>query len=47
VLHSFANDGTDGYHPYAGVIFGGSGILFGTTADGGTYGYGTVFGLKP
>lgn len=45
VLHSFARDGTDGYHPYAGLVRGKGGILYGTTVDGGAADYGTVFEL--
>src|ERR1039458_4539934 len=47
VLHSFQNDGADGVDPYAGLIFDGAGNLYGTTWQGGTYGYGTVFELTP
>lgn len=46
VVYSFGtgNDGTD---PVAGVSFDAEGNLYGTTSDGGTDGYGTVFQLKP
>jgi uncharacterized repeat protein (TIGR03803 family) len=48
ILHSFnANTTTDGYQPYAGVIFDAAGNLYGTSAAGGTYGYGTVYELMP
>src|SRR5664280_693963 len=43
VLHNFNNNGTDGAYPYAGLIFDAAGNLYGTTAHGGTYNYGTVF----
>jgi uncharacterized repeat protein (TIGR03803 family) len=46
VLHSFGN-GTDGYYPFAGLIFDAAGNLYGTTWAGGTYGWGTVFELTP
>jgi uncharacterized repeat protein (TIGR03803 family) len=46
VLYSFGS-GTDGAIPVAGVNFDVSGNLYGTTSAGGTYGYGTVFQLKP
>lgn len=42
VLHSFSG-GSDGANPYAGVIIGYRGALYGTTANGGAYGYGTVY----
>jgi hypothetical protein len=51
VLHSFTNDGNDGYNPYAGLIFDAAGNLYGTTSSGGTgsgcapWGCGTVFQL--
>jgi len=44
VLHSF--NGEDGQYP-AGLIFDGSGNLYGTTDVGGKYDYGTVFELSP
>ena len=49
VLHSFNNNGTDGYTPLAGLIFDAVGNLYGTTWHGGAYGYpgGTVFELTP
>jgi uncharacterized repeat protein (TIGR03803 family) len=37
---------SDGEYPAAGVIDVDE-ALYGTTEDGGTYGYGTVFSLKP
>ena len=46
MLHSFGN-GTDGVYPFAGLIFDAAGNLYGTTYEGGTYGYGTVFELTP
>ncbi len=44
-LYSFTG-GSDGANPYARVIFGPNGTLYGTTNMGG-YGYGTVFNLRP
>ena len=46
VLYSFAG-GSDGEHPYAGVIQGSDGNFYGTTYQGGTSGYGTVFKVTP
>ena len=37
----------DGEHPYAGVIQGSDGNFYGTTYQGGSGGYGTVFKLSP
>jgi uncharacterized repeat protein (TIGR03803 family) len=45
VLYSFANNGADGFQPYAALTLGKGGILYGTTDLGGTHGYGTVFEL--
>ncbi|MFZ0031850.1 MAG: choice-of-anchor tandem repeat GloVer-containing protein [Candidatus Cybelea sp.] len=45
VLHSFAG-ASDGQQPLAGLI-NVKGTLYGTTAGGGTNGYGTVFALAP
>jgi uncharacterized repeat protein (TIGR03803 family) len=46
VLYSFQN-GTDGSDPVGGVTLDALGNLYGTTAAGGTNGYGTVFELTP
>ncbi len=46
VLYSFAG-GSDGEHPYAGVIQGSDGNFYGTTYQGGTSGNGTVFKVTP
>jgi uncharacterized repeat protein (TIGR03803 family) len=37
----------DGRFPEAGLIRGASGVLYGTTYEGGAYGWGTVFELTP
>ena len=46
LLYSFGPS-PDGADPVAGVTFDNSGNLYGTTAGGGTNGYGTVFQLVP
>ncbi len=55
ILHSFDNNGTDGFFPNPGLIRDAKGNLYGTTYEGGDYGAracnpiscGTVFMLKP
>jgi uncharacterized repeat protein (TIGR03803 family) len=56
VLHSFCaqRNCTDGYYPFAGLVFDQKGNMYGTTAYGGTYnggctpeGCGVVFKLTP
>jgi len=48
VLHSFANNGTDGVHPYAGLVLEKTtGNFYGTTHDGGASNNGTVFMVTP
>ena len=39
--------GTDGAVPTSGLIADGEGRLYGSTSEGGEYGYGTVFRLTP
>jgi uncharacterized repeat protein (TIGR03803 family) len=46
VLHTFAG-GTDGANPYARLMPGAGGKLYGTTVNGGGGGAGTVFELLP
>lgn len=46
VLHSFNNNGTDGYYAYTGVVLDAAGNVYGTTLQGGAYNYGIVFGLQ-
>jgi uncharacterized repeat protein (TIGR03803 family) len=46
VLHTFAG-GNDGANPYARLILGTGGKLYGTTVNGGSGGAGTVFELLP
>jgi uncharacterized repeat protein (TIGR03803 family) len=45
LLHSFTNTGGDGAYPLAGLVMDTAGNLYGTTNDGGSSGYGTVFKL--
>jgi len=47
VLHSFNPSAGGGSQPLAGLILDPSGNIYGTTNQGGTYGYGTVFELSP
>ncbi len=45
VLYSFKTSDGDGENPAAGLIMDSLGNLYGTTYQGGSYGYGTVFEL--
>jgi uncharacterized repeat protein (TIGR03803 family) len=45
VLHNFT--GPDGIYPQGTLLFDQAGNLYGTTSQGGTAGYGTVFKLDP
>jgi uncharacterized repeat protein (TIGR03803 family) len=45
LLHSFS--GTDGFGPMAGVVQGADGMFYGTTSQGGSAGFGTVFRYDP
>ena len=46
VLYDFTG-GSDGGHPYGGVVFGPDGSLYGTASSGGRVGQGVVFKLQP
>jgi len=46
IVHSFGAAG-DGIAPGNGMVMDSKGILYGVTASGGTYGYGTVYELTP
>jgi uncharacterized repeat protein (TIGR03803 family) len=46
-LHSFNENGKDGTYPNGGLIFDGSGNLYGTTISGGAANVGTMFELAP
>jgi uncharacterized repeat protein (TIGR03803 family) len=47
VLAEFSRFKSSPYKPLGGLIDGGDGALYGTTASGGDYGHGTVFRIKP
>jgi uncharacterized repeat protein (TIGR03803 family) len=47
ILHSFVENGTDGFEPYSGLTIDSAGNLYGTTAAGGSSGVGTIFELSP
>jgi uncharacterized repeat protein (TIGR03803 family) len=44
-LYTFGNFAGDGVRPQSGLVQGSDGDFYGTTAEGGTYGNGTVFKL--
>lgn len=46
VLHHFSGLNGDGSHPQAALLQGSDGALYGTTAQGGSNGWGTVFTLN-
>ena len=46
-LFSFNSTGSAPFVPFSGVVFDSAGNLYGTTALGGTEGYGTVYQLSP
>jgi len=46
ILHQFLGN-ADGCQPYGGLVFDTSGSLYGTTAQGGSNGAGTVFEMTP
>lgn len=48
ILHRFTGQGTgDGKQPFAGLILGSDGSLYGTTYRGGSWNAGTVFKITP
>jgi len=46
-FHTFAGPAGDGCAPSGTLAMASDGTLFGTTISGGSFGYGTVFSLKP
>lgn len=46
-LYSFKNNGTDPAFPQANLIVDAVGNLYGSSANGGTFGFGTVFKITP
>jgi uncharacterized repeat protein (TIGR03803 family) len=46
VLYAFKNNAGDGMNPAGGLIDA-DGVFYGSTSDGGTYGYGTIFSFDP
>jgi uncharacterized repeat protein (TIGR03803 family) len=46
LMHSFSGSGADGSNPYATLIQGFNGSLYGTTSAGGANGNGTVFSIS-
>ncbi len=46
VLYNFTG-GNDGFGPGSAVVFDSSGNLYGTTPDGGAYGFGVIYQLSP
>jgi len=47
ILYSFGSQPNDGNYPSAAPVQGSDGNFYGTTFEGGTYGYGTVFRISP
>jgi len=46
LLHAFIN-AAEGWEPYSGLVSDAAGNLYGTTINGGPYGYGIVFEITP
>src|SRR3984957_20496932 len=47
VIYRFTSENGDGNQPLGKLVLGPGGALYGTAEDGGAFGYGTVFELKP
>jgi uncharacterized repeat protein (TIGR03803 family) len=46
VLHAFPESSTDGSKPYYSGLIEHNGVLYGTTAEGGTFAHGTIYMLQ-
>jgi uncharacterized repeat protein (TIGR03803 family) len=46
-IYHFTGGPEDGWYPYSRLIPDSAGNLYGTTEDGGAYGYGTVYEITP
>src|SRR5580700_1627763 len=47
VIHTFSLAAGEGSLPYSGLVEGAAGNFYGTTYDGGTHNFGTVYRLSP
>ena len=47
ILYTFGSQAGDGNTPLGGLVFDTAGNLYGATASGGVYGFGTVFKITP
>jgi uncharacterized repeat protein (TIGR03803 family) len=46
-VHSFGSTPSDGKNPSSGVILDSAGTIYGTTQNGGKYGFGSVYKIEP
>jgi uncharacterized repeat protein (TIGR03803 family) len=46
VIHSFNDNGTDGFNPFGRLTLDSAGNLYGTTVEGGTHTFGAFFEMK-
>lgn len=47
IVHSFTGENGDGAIPWSAPTLASRGVLYGTTGNGGAFGFGTVFEIKP
>lgn len=47
VIYSFSATGDDGAYPQSDLAVGADGLLYGTTTNGGLFGWGTIFRVSP